>query len=364
MRSNHLSLRRGELFGKWHLSWRVLLLSVTTRCSVAVATSLPVAILVGCAETPRPTGPAGANDAQSGDRAGATVKLESDHLPNPVRIHERVISGGLPEGDAAFEELAGLGIKTVISVDGMTPDVATAARYGLRYVQLPHGYDGIPERRAQELAKAVRDLEGPIYIHCHHGKHRSPAAAAIACVCAGLIPSDQAPRVLEVAGTNPGYRGLYEAARNAAAFEDAFLDELEVDFQEVQEIPPMADAMVQLGHAHDRLKAVAAAGWTTPPDHPDLEPAHEALLLRELYTELLRTDEVAEYPSDFRDWLKESEATAEELEAVLRKWQATAPPSEPPQQLATLADRISANCKACHVEYRDVPLSEKQQSEQ
>jgi hypothetical protein len=70
-------------------------------------------------------------------------QLASQHLPNLVRVHEKVISGGLPEGDAAFQELAALGVKTIISVDGMTPDVGMAAKHGLRYVHLPHGYDGM-----------------------------------------------------------------------------------------------------------------------------------------------------------------------------------------------------------------------------
>lgn len=287
------------------------------------------------------------------------VRLHSDHLPNLVRIHERVFSGGLPEGEAAFKELADMGVKTIISVDGMTPDVQSARKYGLRYVHLPHGYDGIPEQRAKELAKAVRDLSDPVYIHCHHGKHRSPAAASVACVSAGLISADQAVPILTLAGTNRGYKGLYESARNASALDAALLDELQVEFREVQEIPPMAEAMVQLSHAHDHLKLIAETGWSTPGDHPDLDPAHEALLNRELYTELLRTEEVARQPDDFRAWLKDSEAAARELETELRKLGSAASAASPPRRLTELAARISANCKACHVRYRDVPLSEK-----
>ncbi|MCA9046480.1 MAG: hypothetical protein KDA69_19290 [Planctomycetaceae bacterium] len=283
-------------------------------------------------------------------------KLVSEHLPNPVRIHERVISGGLPEGEAAFQELADMGVKTIISVDGMTPDVETAQRHGLRYVHLPHGYDGIPQQRIKELAKAVRELEGPIYIHCHHGKHRSPAAASVACVSAGLIPSDQALPILELAGTNPNYLGLYKAAREAHEFDAALLDELNVEFKEVQEIPPMAAAMVQLSHAHDHLKMVADAGWKAPPDHPDLTAAHEALLNQELYTEMLRTEEVSAKPDDFRSWLADSETATKELQAELGKW--SSDDSIPPERLSELLTRVSANCKACHVKYRDVPLSE------
>jgi len=313
----------------------------------------------GCSETEPPPLVGSGHRDESGRRAGGPEKISSRHLPNPVRIHERVISGGLPESDAAFQELADLGVRTIISVDGMTPDVETAGRFGLRYVHLPHGYDGIPDRRVRELAKAVRELDGPIYIHCHHGKHRSPAAASVACVSAGLIPSQQAIPILELAGTNPNYRGLFEAARNASAFEDALLDELQVDFREVQEIPPMADAMVHLSHTSDHLKQIAAVGWRTPTDHPDLDPAHEALLLRELFTELLRTDEVAEQPDDFQEWLRESEAAAKSLETELKQWQPEATTEEPPARFAELAERIGANCKACHVKYRDVPLSEK-----
>src|SRR5688572_20555590 len=66
-------------------------------------------------------------------------KLSTQHLPNAVRVHERVISGGLPEGDAAFAELNALGVKTIVSVDGAKPDLETAAKFGLRYVHLPHG---------------------------------------------------------------------------------------------------------------------------------------------------------------------------------------------------------------------------------
>src|SRR5688572_6774094 len=105
---------------------------------------------------------AGCGFQQQAAQAPARIeKIASIHLPNPVRLHERVISGGLPEGEAAFAELKELGIKTVISVDGARPDVATAEKFGMRYVHLPHGYDGVPQVRAKELTKAVRDLPGP-----------------------------------------------------------------------------------------------------------------------------------------------------------------------------------------------------------
>jgi protein tyrosine phosphatase (PTP) superfamily phosphohydrolase (DUF442 family) len=287
------------------------------------------------------------------------VKLSSEHLPNPVQIHAKVISGGLPEGEAAFQELRDLGIRTVISVDGARPDVATAEKFGLRYVHLPHGYDGIPEQRVKELARAVRDLDGPVYIHCHHGKHRSPAAASVACVAAGYLEPSTAVSVLTLAGTNPHYRGLYQSVEEAVALDEALLNELQVSFQSVADVPPMAEAMVQLAHTSQHLQQIAAADWKTPADHPDLEPAHEALLLREHFTELLRTEEVSSQPDDFRQLLRDSEAAALELESALNAWQSASDAPGPPVQFQQLADRIQANCKACHQRYRDVPLDVK-----
>lgn len=280
-------------------------------------------------------------------------KIEAKHLPNPVRVHEKVISGGLPEGDAAFAELKELGIQTVISVDGAKPDVEMAKKYGMRYVHLPHGYDGVPEERAKELAKAVRDLPSPIYIHCHHGKHRSPAATAVACVGAGLIGHDDAALVLKVAGTSESYRGLFQSADEAHPLDKALLDELKAEFPDVAKLPAMAEAMVEVEHVHDRLKAIEKAGWKTPADQPALVPDHEALLLREHFTELLRTKEVQGKPEAFQKLVQEAEAASQALEDSLKD------PATEAKRASELFLVVTNNCKACHVEFRDVPLKEK-----
>lgn len=328
------------------------------RCLILWAAPL---ILAGCSwnnSQPAADNPAPPAGGSAGEHA-PPQKLAAQHLPNPVRVHAKVISGGLPAGDPAFAELRELGVKTIISVDGAKPDVATAARYGLRYVHLPHGYDGISEQRVRELAKAVRDLEGPIYIHCHHGKHRSPAAASVACVAAGMLPASDAVAVLKVAGTSPNYRGLYQSAERTQPLEAALLDQLSVDFRESVEIPPLAEAMVALEHTHDHMKEIAAAGWRTPPAHPDLEPAHEALLLREHFTELLRADDVRREPAEFQELLRSSEQAAQELEDGLRAWQSASDQTQPPQSLGRSMERITVMCKSCHEKYRDVPLGEK-----
>ncbi|QDV54564.1 cytochrome c [Rosistilla oblonga] len=283
------------------------------------------------------------------DRAIAAHRVQASHLPNPVQIGDKVISGGLPEDEQAFAELRSLGVKTIISVDGARPDVAMASRFGLRYVHLPHGYNGIPSARVQELAKAVRDLEGPIYIHCHHGKHRSPAAATVACVAAGQIPAGDATAILQLAGTSPNYQGLYRAAKSAQPIATAELDALQVRFEAQVSPPPMVEQMIAIEQTHDNLKRLAAADWKVSDKHPDLDPAHEALLMREHFTEMLR-DRDAPQSQAFQQSIRDSRDAAAGLEAAIRQ-------GLPNDVRRQFTDRIEANCKSCHRQFRDIPLA-------
>jgi len=349
---------------------RLAILFFSIACIIA-------ALMGGCARAtepsvaeslPQESGPADPRDASKPKEVPEATagevpvmppqKLAVDHLPNAYQIHPKVISGGLPEGDPAFAELASLGVKTVISVDGAKPDVEIAKKYGLQYVHLPHGYDGVPELRAKELAKAVRDLKGPIYIHCHHGKHRSPAAAAVACVSAGLVSPEGAKTILQAAGTSPKYRGLYQSAESARVLEGRLLDELDAEFPETAPIPPMAEAMIEIEHAHDHLNALADNAWQPLPKHPDLDPAHEALLLGEHFTELMRTEAARTESEGFRKLLAEGEAAAQLLEDALQLRRSDKSPTTEMKANAAL-EVVNKNCAACHQTYRDVPLSEK-----
>lgn len=280
-------------------------------------------------------------------------RLPTAHLPNVYRIHDKVISGGQPAGEPGFCEIAELGIRTIISVDGARPEVELARKFGLQYVHLPHGYDGISQHRLQELAKAVRELEGPIYIHCHHGRHRSPAAAAAACVAAGLIEPSDALAVLTTAGTSPQYQGLYRTVADARKLDPDVLTHLPSNWREVAEVPPMAVAMVGIEQTFDRLDRLAHSGWRAPPNHPDLDAAHEALLLREHFTELLRTADVRRRSDDFRALLRESEADATRLEEDLREWTSAGQLSPIPAVVSAAYNRLGTSCKTCHQRFRD-----------
>ncbi|MBM4063406.1 MAG: hypothetical protein FJ265_20245, partial [Planctomycetes bacterium] len=112
------------------------------------------------------------------------------HLPG---LHQVVtyapgfVGGGVPEGEEGLRTLAAMGIKTVVSVDGGAPDAAAAEALGMRYVHLPIRYSGIDRERQLELAQVVANAGGPVYVHCHHGKHRSAGALGSALVMTGVL---------------------------------------------------------------------------------------------------------------------------------------------------------------------------------
>ncbi|HEV3028723.1 MAG TPA: hypothetical protein VG457_14185, partial [Planctomycetota bacterium] len=260
-------------------------------------------------------------------------------------LTEKVLSGAQPEGDPAFGELCALGVKTVISVDGAKPDADAARKYGLRYVHLPIGYDGVPRERALELAKAIEELDGPIYIHCHHGQHRGPAAAVVACVVAGRMTNARAVESMKTLGTGPQYVGLWDSAREARKADPADLRRLQVDFRETAPLPPLAEAMVSVDGIFERLRLCAASGWKTPAGHPDLDPSHEALRIREIFTEILRTEAVGARPAEFRALMEAARAKSERLEAALRAAEPAAP----------VFAALKESCLDCHRPYRNTP---------
>lgn len=282
----------------------------------------------------------------------ALQRLEDGRLPNAMRIHPKVICGGQPD-QAGMRALNQLGVKTLISVDGAQPDVTLAREYKLKYVHIPLSFSGIPDERIKELAKAVRDLDGIIYIHCHDGKHRGPAAAATACIAAGLITHENGLAVLKAAGTNVTYRGLFHAVEDALPLKADQLDELSVEFRECVATQMMTQAMTGFQRALDELKKCDENRWQPTRESPD--PAHLALLLREQYTEILRTDELQQKPREFQALMCEGEELAQKLENAIRAFRQSDTAEVPPSVSVSFA-AVGRNCKRCHQRYRDPPL--------
>lgn len=266
-------------------------------------------------------------------------------LHNLFRLNETLYNGSVPEGDEGFQSLQRLGIKTILSVDWAPPDLDRSKRHGIRCVHLPFGYDGCPAPRAAQIVRAVRDLPGPLYVHCHHGKNRSPAAAAFARIALDGISNEQAVEEMERAGTAKNYTGLYAGVRSYRAPGREQIDRVSAVFPETSPAPTFVQAMVDMQHRTDRLLRSQREGWKVPQDVGALRPAHEALQLRELLTETIRAERAGERPSDFRAWMRAAERDAAALETALE--------AGDPVRANTLMGQIGATCGACHARYRD-----------
>ncbi|MCS6976066.1 MAG: hypothetical protein NZM31_03520, partial [Gemmatales bacterium] len=281
-----------------------------------------------------------------------TKPRELPGLHNVIRVTDKLWSGSGPETEEAFQSLKQLGIRTIISVDGARPNVEMARKYGLRYVHLPVGYDGIPAEQGRKIALAVHHLPGPIYLHCHHGRHRGPSAAAV--VWRSLDRSckaEQALSLLKKAGTDPRYAGLYAAVEQAAPLSDEVLNAKPPEFPETTPVPAFVEAMVKVDTHWHHLQACRKAGWKTPPEHPDVVPRHEALQLMEAYQEALRLPGLKERPAEIRDWLSDEVQNAKRLMELLEGM-----PIQP-QAVEAAYLRVQDGCKRCHSRYRDVPES-------
>lgn len=136
-----------------------------------------------------------------GSGAAKPNVVRAPGLGNVVECASGVINGSAPHGDEGFVSLVKMGVRTIISVDGFPPDVPKAERHGMKYVQIPVGYEGVSGENILLLTQAVRDLPRPIYIHCFHGRERSPVAAALALAGTGELNGDEALDVLRRCGT-------------------------------------------------------------------------------------------------------------------------------------------------------------------
>lgn len=308
-----------------------------------LATVLGCAVLCGAMAAVAATRDARGRD----DKPAAFESVETHDLHNAYRVTERLLSGAAPEAEQAFRDLQALGVKTIISVDGAKPDAQRARRYGMRYVHLPIGYDDVAADEGKHLAKALAELPGPVYLHCHHGKHRSAAALAVACVLNRSLKPEQAESVLKTFGTGANYVGLWESTRKATPLDPAELEAIQVEYVEQAVIPELAQRMVAVDQAWERLKAIRKNGWSAPADHPDLDPAHEALQLQEHLHETGRAEDTAGRPADYRKLLSEGEAAAVALRKALEAQLADLRAAEAAHKL------VGASCTACHRAYRD-----------
>jgi len=284
----------------------------------------------------------------------ATKPVEHPGIHQLVAYAPGVYSGAAPEGAAAFESLRAMGFKTIISVDGAQPEVDAAAAQGLRYVHLPIQYSGIPRDRALEITRAVRDLPGPIYIHCHHGKHRSAAAASVAAVSLGLCTPQAAEERMKVSGTGANYTGLFAVVRESAPLTKQQLDAANADFPSASKPKGVVQSMVEIDLISEHLRDIEKAGWQTPADHPDLVPAAEVGRLSDLFRDLLKDPSTTSRDAEYARLMTESHVASVKLEELITSLtKGQAPDKSQREAMSKQAKIIATSCKDCHAKYRD-----------
>ncbi|HEX6810269.1 MAG TPA: hypothetical protein VF384_01485 [Planctomycetota bacterium] len=304
---------------------------------------LAIAILSACQQTPGPAVRLDVSIAAPTPSAGQPVHFEGLH--NVVTYTEDLVCGGVPEGEAGLRALAAMGIRTIVSVDGASPMVEAAASHGMRYVHLPISYDGVTPEQQLRLAQAVHSLPRPIYVHCHHGKHRSGSALGCAAVLGGDMTPEEAMSRMAVSGTAKEYGGLWQAVREGKALDDALLRADPASFPSVSKVSGLVATMAEIDRVFDYVKQTQKAGWSAPADHPDLVARKETQRLHVLFSQLPDDADSRQLPGEYQTLLREAVANAKALDAAVQANDIAAA-----NRLFAVA---TASCKTCHKTWRD-----------
>ena len=115
--------------------------------------------------------------ADTHNNAKASVSID-----NFGQVNDHLYRGAQPK-DAQYEELAALGVKTVVDLrgDAKKDSRASAERAGLRYINLPLDDKSYPQAdAAARFLEIVNDpANGVVYVHCAGGRHRTGALVAV-----------------------------------------------------------------------------------------------------------------------------------------------------------------------------------------
>ena len=275
--------------------------------------------------------------------------INASHLHNLMLVRDDVVTGSRPEALEDLQLLSALGVTRVISVDGAKPNLDWAKQAGVEYVHIPTGYNGLSETQQLAIARALRDGTkdgGKIYLHCHHGKHRSAAATACALISLGEMTPLQGEEYLKTAGTAAGYTGLWRSVAQATPVPQAKIDALPADAGMPGGEKLLSMVMSDIENAFDSLKQSQAANWGTPADHPDLIPLAEAGRLKDMLEASGQHKAALAKGAEYAKLLVANLRDADQMEQLLER---KAPNTELNEQLKLL----DASCKACHVIYRD-----------
>lgn len=285
-----------------------------------------------------------------------SAELAIDSFKARVRVYsDRIIIGSSPHSLENFELLRSSGVSTIISVDGALPKIELAKSLDLKYFHIPIGYDRIKRSQLLEMAKIYLNLEGKLYIHCHKGLHRGPAAAACLMVASGESTPDQGVKLIKQTGTSSEYSGLFRSVHSTKPITRDELSETKFP-PESRNPSDLVHSMKVLENHFENLVDFKKNDWLGLRNSPDLSAAHESLMLHEGFIELHRLESSSKTlkPDGPRyQRLMEQGIT---FSMQLRNELKNANQTEDKKSFQTrnlLVSRIKKTCAECHKNYRN-----------
>lgn len=289
-------------------------------------------------------------------------RLPQPHLVHGIenvwQISPELFSGGEPGSFEGLAKLKAMGIKSIVTVDGARPDVENARKLGLRYVHIPFGYDTVPAQAQLLLVRSFKELPKPIYIHCHHGKHRGPAGAGIMLRSGPNWSAEAALKFMKDAGTSTDYAGLYSSVKMFEPLSDKALAASTEPLPETVEVADMVEMMVQIDTRFDRLKAwlqSTTANQLKSSVGKPVDPHQEAIQMRELVREAARLPECRDQPEAFRKSFDNMEMDLTQWIELFKQSQTEDAPLSPEKksQLTVVLKQATNRCNTCHKAFRN-----------
>ena len=259
-----------------------------------------------------------------------------------IQLDHDIWTGAAPADATAMRTLFDAGIRTVISVDALPSPLAPAG-VEMRRAHFPVGYDGVSATVQDALLVAWRDCSKPLYIHCHHGHHRGPAAAVTLLRRLGRVNESEGLAMLRACGTSFAYPGLYQSMREATGVSSATLQALEIPLREHHQVGSLTAGMAALDRSWDNVLESQRGGWQRSHRHPDAAPTAETAAVTEHLRAIATMPHT--YPPSFDSALARVIEASTRLEAAVARGDFL--------MAGRLASWMDSSCVACHAGHRD-----------
>lgn len=280
----------------------------------------------------------------------------SDHVPfsvhevrdvtlgklRPVyQLGKHVSVGGTPLETAALEALSRRGVRTLISVEALAPDVEAAREHGLAVVHLPMTFREVAPEVQLQLARVALEQAGPFYVCCDDSRQRGPVAAVMLwrCLDAQISP-EQAVATLRKLGST----GNPALAASVREFVVPRAEELQstAELPHTSHVPPLAKTMAEMGRLWQQLQ------------QEDSTPSSVTVSVRlatldELLEKCREAGQLADVPAEMQPRFQDLEQALESLADSIKQELRTSAGHLSPRDVPLVQDR----CDRCHAQFRN-----------